>query len=234
MSDVLNIIFKCISDRWKIFIIPINVDCIMKSINDELYKKIIDEADLVVPDGMPIIWASKFLNCALKERITGADLLVKIFEHSTDRQLKIFLYGTQYNVLCSAKEKIERNYSNVSVVGLYSPPFRELTEAENEEIINYINASEAEILFVALGAPKQEKWIYKNKDKLTCNVLIPCGAAIDFVAGKKERAPMWLQRLGFEWLFRLIREPKRLWRRYLIENPPFFFHVLRQKIQNYL
>jgi N-acetylglucosaminyldiphosphoundecaprenol N-acetyl-beta-D-mannosaminyltransferase len=231
MDELIEIIYKTIKNKEKKFIVTPNVDILIRTKEDKIFNKYVNSADILIADGMPIVWLSKLMKTPLKERVTGADLLPRLCKESRNNEVKIFLLGGEEGVPAKAKNRLEKLYENCNIVGYYSPPFGKFSDNENQRIIEKINKSGANVLFVAFGSPKQEEWIYKNLSKLNVNIAVGCGAAIDFAAGKVKRAPLLLQKLGLEWLYRLLKEPKRLWRRYLIKGPKFFYYVY-QEIKN--
>lgn len=209
-----------------------NVYSIVMMQKDGKFKQINNSCSLVVADGMPLIWASKLLGPPIPERITGSDLFYELCKIAVQKQYKFFFLGSTNEVLNNMSIKLKRQFPNLQIVGTYSPPFKKtFSEVENKEIIEKINASSPDILWVGMTAPKQEKWIYYNLDKLNVKVAIGIGAVFDFVAGTVKRAPKWMQKIGLEWLFRLIQEPKRLWKRYLIGNTIFIWLVLKEFIR---
>ncbi|WP_316569288.1 WecB/TagA/CpsF family glycosyltransferase [Neobacillus sp. YIM B06451] len=232
MAEVVNSIARTIEQDNKMFVVTPNVDFIVRIKKDREFKKIIKNADLIIPDGMPIIWLSKLIGQPLKERVTGADLLTVLSRESFEKGFKLFLLGGTESLNKLAVIKLRQKYPNVNIVGNFSPSFN-FGEKENKLIIDKINSSGANCVFVALGSPKQEHWIEKHKDLIQANVFIGCGAAIDFAAGKK-RAPLWMQNSGLEWLYRLIKEPRRLWKRYILTDSKFIVIAMNEIIKRKL
>lgn len=214
----------------KSVLIP-NVDCLIKLLNDSDFKEAYDHCDLVLPDGHPLLWAGRFLGTPFKEKVPGSDLLPRFCEVSAEKGYRLFFLGAGPGVAQKAAEILQKKNPGLQVVGTYSPPYGfENDERENQKIVKMIREARPDVLFVALGAPKQEKWIYKYKDQYQVPVSIGVGASFDFVAGKVKRAPRWMTDHGLEWLWRMIQEPKRLWKRYLIDDIPFFYFILKQKL----
>ncbi len=174
------------------------------------------DADLVLADGMPVVLASRLLRRPLPERVTGADLTPALFAAATpDRPMTVYLLGAAEGVGERAARNIESRWPAVKVVGTYSPPMGfEKDAAENESILARIAAVEPDVLVVGLGAPKQERWVHRHRSGLRTRVALCVGATIDFLAGEKRRAPLWMQRSGLEWMHRMLTEPRRLVRRY--------------------
>lgn len=201
--------------------------------HDSLFRKIYRQAFLAIPDGMSIIWAAKFLKTPLTEKISGSNLLEKLCERGASKPLRIFFLGGRSEAADRAAEILERRYPGLKIAGTHCPPVGfEHDPAEINLIDRKILSTAPHILFVGLGSPKQEKWIYANYQKLKVPVSIGVGVSFEFTAGMVKRAPVWMQENGLEWLFRLLVEPKRLWQRYIIGNPRFIFLVLRQKLRS--
>ncbi len=209
-----------------------NVDHIMKLQKEQEFFKAYSIADYIVCDSQVLIYASRFLGTPLKEKISGADFFSAFYTfHKHNEKIKIFLLGADTGVASKAQTKINDKLGRNIIVGSYSPSFGfENNAGECLEIVERINMSKATVLAIGVGAPKQEKWIYKYRDQLpNIKIFLALGATIDFEAGNKKRAPQWMSELGLEWLHRLLSEPKRLWKRYLIEDLPFFWLILKQK-----
>lgn len=218
------------------FVITPNVDHLMKLQKDPEFYQVYQEADYIVCDSKILMYAAKFIGQPIKEKLSGSDLFPAFYEYyKYDESVKIFLLGAAEGVAQKAQENINNRVGREMVVGAYSPSFGfEKNESECDYIIDLINQSGATVLGVGVGAPKQEKWIAKYKNRLTnIKVFMAIGATIDFEAGNVARSPKWMSELGIEWLHRLISEPQRLAKRYLIEDMPFFWLLLRQKLNRY-
>lgn len=212
-----------------------NVDHLMQLRQDPELGVAYQEADYRVCDSQIIQWASWFLGTPIEEKISGSDFFPAFYEYNRDNEaIKIFLLGAKEGIAEIAQEKINRKLGRKIIVDTYSPPFGfEQDEAECQRIINRINCSGATVLVTGLGTPKQEKWITKYKNQLgQIKIFLAIGATIDFEAGYITRAPKWMRENGLEWLYRLILEPQRLWKRYLIQDIPFFWLILRQKLRS--
>ncbi len=230
MRDAINAIERFIIERHKVFIVTPNADHIVKLHHDREFRELYKNAALVLADGMPLLWASRYLGTPLKEKISGSDLFPKMCEVSAEKGYRIFFLGGRPGAAVKASRVLKDKYPKLRVTGMYSPPFGfENDMEENAKIVKSINESGADILFVGLGAPKQEKWIYKYKDEYQVPVSIGIGVSFEFVSGFVKRAPVLMQKTGFEWFWRLIHEPKRLWKRYLVHDIKFFWLVLKQK-----
>ncbi len=213
-----------------------NVDHLMKLQNDREFFKAYTSANYKVCDSKILSIASYFLGERITEKISGSDFFPAFYNyHKNNERIKIFLLGSEQGVANRAKDKINNKVGRNIVVGAHSPSFGfEKNEKECLAIVELINSSDATVLAIGVGAPKQEKWIYKYKENLTnIKIFLAIGATIDFEAGKIKRAPKWISELGLEWLYRLSCEPKRLWKRYLLEDLPFFWLILKQKLNLY-
>ena len=190
--------------------------------------RIVNESGLTTPDGMPLVWVLKLLGFSRVERVYGPDLMLEVCRISQDAGYRHYFYGGAEGVPEKLSKNLCSKFPDLEIAGTYSPPFRPLTAEEDRKILENINKSEPDIIWVGLGAPKQERWMAEHIDKLNAPVLIGVGAAFDFHAGLKQQAPGWIQRCGLEWLFRLITEPKRLWKRYAFNNPLFLILLFAQ------
>ena len=194
-------------------------------------QEIYQHADYVLCDGVPVKWASNFLGDPIKERITGLDVLPRIFPFSESRNFSIFLLGASPGVAETLKTVMEAKHPGVKVVGTFVPPFRAVfSDEENEEMIKAINAVKPDILLVSLTAPKQDIWIAENLEKLDTRLAIGIGGAFEVAARMIQRAPLWMQKSGLEWFYRFLQEPKRMFRRYFVEAPVFIPLIIQQKI----
>jgi N-acetylglucosaminyldiphosphoundecaprenol N-acetyl-beta-D-mannosaminyltransferase len=196
------------------------VNNVIEAYDNHAYHADMEGADLVTPDGMPLVWALRLLGVDAATRVCGPDLTPILCERAAALGIPVGFYGSTPEVLNDLTANLVRRYPGLRVAYSHSPPFRPLTSDEDAHVIDSINRSGARLLFVGLGAPKQEQWMAGRKGKVQA-VMLGVGAAFDFLAGRKRQAPKVLQRLGLEWLFRLVNEPRRLWRRYLYRNPRF-------------
>jgi N-acetylglucosaminyldiphosphoundecaprenol N-acetyl-beta-D-mannosaminyltransferase len=200
--------------------------------HNHYFRKIYQNAFLSVPDGVPLLWAAKFLGTPLADRVNGTDLFEKICEVAAERNLKVFLLGGRPGAANKARDVLQSRYKNLNIVGTYCPPYGfELDPDELSQINSKIIELAPHILFVGLGAPKQEKWIYEHYQKVGVPISLGIGVSFEFVADMVRRAPVLMRKTGLEWLFRLIVEPRRLWHRYIIGNPLFIGLLLKQKIR---
>jgi exopolysaccharide biosynthesis WecB/TagA/CpsF family protein len=212
-----------------------NVDDIMKHQWNRDFHELASQAEFVVCDSKILLLASKFLGTPLKEAIPGSSFFPKYCDYHRNDDVRVFLLGAKEGVADVAKEKINKRIGRDIIVGTYSPPFGfEDDEQECNHILEVISSSGANVVLVGLGNPKQTKWIYRYKNELPdINVFLALGATIDFEAGNIKRAPIIMQKLALEWLYRLFKEPQRMYKRYLIDDMPFFWLLLKQKLGIY-
>ena len=197
-----------------------NVHVTMEAYDSAEYRAVVNGADLVTPDGMPLVWALRLFGVADATRVYGPTLTVYVLERAAAAGVAVGFYGATSEVLATLLDTCRRRFQGLRVAYAHAPPFRQLTAEEDAAVVGEINASGARILFVGLGCPKQERWMASHKGAVNATML-GVGAAFDFLAGTKPQAPAWMQRAGLEWLFRLGTEPRRLWRRYAYHNPRF-------------
>ena len=198
-----------------------SVHGIIESQYDDNLRRIHNNAGMVTPDGMPLVWVSRMMGLHGTDRVYGPDLMLAVCERAGQRGFSHFFYGGGPGVPERLVERLSQRYPALKVVGCYSPPFRPPTPDEDQKIVEQINSSGADIVWVGLSTPKQEHWMAAHVDKLNAVVMIGVGAAFDFNAGLKKQAPRWMRKAGLEWTFRLATEPRRLWSRYLRCNPIF-------------
>lgn len=228
MPLVLQTIDGWISKHERNYVCVAPVHSIMECHRSQELTEIFNQAGLVTPDGMPLVWLSHFQGHKEVSRVYGPDLMLALCEHGLSRSYRHYFYGGADGVADELVARLSARIPGLQVAGIYSPPFRPLSAEEDQKIVEMINATQPDIIWVGLGAPKQERWMAEHADRLNAAAVIGVGAAFDFHAGRKLQAPYWMQRNGLEWLFRLMTEPKRLWRRYLINNPLFIYHVILQ------
>lgn len=219
IDEAIEAIDELIRNKNNSYVITPNVDHVVKVEYDSEFKEIYDNADLILTDGMPLVWISNILKTPIKERVSGSDIFPLTCKLASEKGYKVFLLGAKEGVALMAAEKLKDKYTNLNICGTYSPSFGfEENCNEVENIIKIVNEAKPDILAVGLGAPKQEKFIYKYKDKLNVPVSLAIGASIDFEAGVMKRAPRWMRKAGLEWLYRLIQEPRRMAKRYLVDD----------------
>jgi N-acetylglucosaminyldiphosphoundecaprenol N-acetyl-beta-D-mannosaminyltransferase len=209
-------------------LVTANVDFLVQSLTDLELRRVLAEADLVLCDGTPLVWASRCLGNALPERVAGADLVPLLIRRAAERGYRIFFLGGKSEVAAKAVERLQREHPNLQIAGHYSPPFASLLEMDHPEIRRRIRRAQPDILLVSFGCPKAEKWIAMNCRSLGVPVCIGVGATIDFLAGEMKRAPEWMQYCGMEWVFRFLQEPARLGPRYATDLRRFSLAFARQ------
>ncbi len=220
-----------IARREHRYVCVTGVHGVMESQQDVRLKQIHNAAGMVTPDGMPMVWLSKLHGFKDVTRVYGPDLMAAVCARSTTQGQRHFLYGGAEGVADLLKQKLEGRFPGIRIVGTYCPPFRPLTDEEDRDLIAMIDASGADIVWVGLSTPKQERWMSAHTGKVKAPVLVGVGAAFDFHAGLKRQAPSWIQKIGMEWFFRLVTEPKRLWKRYLRNNPLFIWYLICEKLR---
>jgi len=221
MHEVLERIDQFIASRRMHQIATANTDFLVKAVADGELRSILRMCDLVVADGYPVVTASKLLRAGLPERVTGADMVPLLAARAAERGYRVFILGGRPDVVAAARDRLVARYPGLRIVGCVSPPVSHIVEMDNEAILAEIEAAAPDLLLVAFGCPKQEKWVHMHRSRLRVPVCIGVGATFDFIAGASVRAPLWMQRAGLEWLHRLAREPGRLWRRYWMDFVSF-------------
>lgn len=224
-SHATGIILDWSTRRESRYVCAANVHMLMESYDSLDYAKVVNSADLVTPDGMPLVWMLRLKGHPDQQRVYGPTLMLHVLEAAARENVPVGFYGSSPQVLQSLLARMQDRFPNLKVAYSFSPPFQEMSQEEDTEIVKRINASSARILFVGLGCPKQEKWMAEHRGKVNA-VMLGVGAAFDFHAGVKLQAPAWMQKMGLEWFYRLVTEPRRLWRRYLYHNPRFVFLAL--------
>jgi len=209
------------------YICVATVHMVMEAYDSENFRQTVNGASLVVPDGMPLVWALRLMGITGAERVDGMSLTPVLLAEAQRRGLAVGFYGSTPEVLASIQRRVRHLYPQLKLQYLFSPPFRPLSQPEEGQVIRDIESSRVQLLFVGLGCPKQEQWMARMFNRLSA-VLVGVGAAFDVLAGLRRRAPVWMQKAGLEWFYRLGQEPRRLWRRYLYHNPRFVYYFARQ------
>ncbi len=217
-----------IANGEKHYVCVTGVHGVTESSRDERLRQIHNEAGLVAPDGMPLVWVSRMMGFRQVDRVYGPDLMLAVCSKSAARGYRHFFYGGARGIPEKLAERLRDRFPGIQIVGTYSPPFRRLTQEEDEALVETINKSHADLVWVGLSTPKQEYWMAEHRTCLDAAALVGVGAAFDFHSGAKRQAPRWIQRSGLEWLFRLCAEPRRLASRYLRNNPLFLCMVAMQ------
>ena len=228
LSTAVNVIEEWIEERNRHYVCVCNVHTVMECERSEAIRRIYENAGLVTADGMPLVWISRLIGFRGVGRVYGPDLMLALMEQSIARGWSHFLYGGAPGVNELLSARMRARFPEIKIAGEISPPFRALLPHEDADMVKQINDSGADIVWAGIGAPRQECWMAEHRARLDAPVLIGVGAAFDFLAGVKAQAPRWMMASGLEWLFRLASEPRRLWRRYLVNNPLFIWLVLLQ------
>lgn len=223
----LALIIDWANRRESKYICVSNVHMCMEAFDKSSFQNIVNSADQVVPDGMPLAVGMRLLGSKYSQQIRGADLTRSILEHANNKGLVIGLYGGTEEAVAKIVSIIKKEYQSITIGCGISPPFHALSEQQDNQYVKIINDSNVQILLVGLGCPKQEIWMANHKGKVNA-VMVGVGAVFDFLSGTKMEAPRWIQNIGLEWLFRLLSEPNRLWKRYATHNPRFIIYFFKQ------
>jgi len=230
LGEAAQMVVAAAEQQNKGLVVTPNVDHIVMMDRDAEMKALYQSAMFRFADGMPLIWFSKlFMKPSLPERVTGADLLPAIASLADKKGMKLFFLGGNEGVAALAAKELQKSNPSLQIAGTYCPPFGfEHDACESSKIVNIINQSGADILFVGVGAPKQEKWAARYLEQLEVGPVLGVGASFDFAAGTVKRAPLLFQRIGMEWLWRLIKEPRRLWHRYVVQDSKFISLICKE------
>lgn len=220
-------ITRWIEARERHYVCVTGVHGVMESQRDPELLAIHNASGLTTPDGMPMVWVGRRVGANCMSRVYGPDLMLAVLERAADRGWKSFLYGGKDGVPELLAARLIGRFPTLKIAGMHSPPFRPLTPTEDEAIVSRINASGADLVWVGLSTPKQERWMAAHVGRLEAPALLGVGAAFDIHAGLVPQAPPWMQERGLEWFYRLTKEPRRLWKRYLRNNPAFVARILR-------
>ncbi|GLC87897.1 WecB/TagA/CpsF family glycosyltransferase [Lysinibacillus piscis] len=223
-DELMNMAFERIDKKQKALVVAINPEKIIKAKEDPALKKLLNEAEFQIPDGIGVILASKIQKGQIRERVTGVDMMMKLCEEAAKRGKPVFLYGGKPGVADAAKAKLESLFPSIKIVGV-----QDGYEKDEQKVMARINEVKPDILFVAMGSPKQENWINANREQLYPTIYQGVGGSFDVLAGTVKRAPAIFQKFGLEWLYRLMKEPKRIKRQ--IALPLFLLEVAKQKRQ---
>jgi N-acetylglucosaminyldiphosphoundecaprenol N-acetyl-beta-D-mannosaminyltransferase len=223
-EQTLDWIDAMVAAQRKGYVCVSNVHALMAATEDSALRSALLHSSINLPDGQPLVWSANLLGHSLSDRVYGPELMARACARAAVSGQRIYLYGGRnQGALVQLALNLRQRYPGVRIVGGYSPPHRPLTGTEREAVIDEINASRAEVVWVGIGVPKQEKWMEGMRDELEAPVLVGVGAAFDFHAGLVPQAPNWIQEFGLEWAYRLVHEPRRLWRRYLRYNPRYVY-----------
>lgn len=219
MKEAVDAIDELAQGDAGAYVVTPNVDHMIMLQKDALFKEIYDNASLVLTDGKPLVWISRLYKTPIKEKVSGSDLFPELCRRCAQKGYKMFFLGAAEGVAAKAAVKLQKKFPGLCVVGTYSPPYGfEKDEQELNKIVDTIRKAAPQVLIVGLGAPKQEKFIYAQRERLNVPVSLGLGASLDFEAGNVKRAPRWMCNCGLEWFYRLCREPKRMFKRYVIND----------------
>lgn len=233
ISEVIKNINMWIEERDQFrYIVATGMHGVVEAQRRPCFRTVIAQAALFVPDGFSLVFIARLRGLKIRNRVSGPDLMLEACKNAEIKGHKVFFYGDTEETLKELRFRLSHRFPNLKIVGIHSPPFRPLSEMEVEEELSIINSSEADILWVALGLPKQEQWLYERRDRLTVPVGIGVGAAFKFISGHSKRAPSWIGENGFEWLWRLVFEPRRVWKRILIDGPYFVFCIIKEALDS--
>lgn len=228
MPDTLAYIEGQIDALRGRYICVSNVHTTVMSYENERYRVVQNSAAMALPDGAPLSRYSRLRGFADAQRVTGPDLMTELFRVSGQKGYRHFFYGATQQTLDDMRRALRRDYPDMAIAGMYAPPFRPLTEQEDQEVVARINDARPDFIWVGLGAPKQEEWMYGHQGRLNA-VSVGVGAGFDYVAGHIRRAPRVMQALCLEWLYRLVQDPRRLWKRYVVTNTKFLWYIMKER-----
>ncbi len=221
-------IARALETKTKGYICVTGVHGVSEAQSDPSFRTILNRAFLNTPDGMPMVWVGRWQGLREMDRVYGPDLMLDVCRHTASHGFTHFFYGGAEGVATELQRRLEARFPGIRIVGTYTPPFRPLNAAEAEALIQHVETLKPDIVWVGLSTPKQEKFMAEYWQKLDTTLMFGVGAAFDFHAGRVRQAPRWMQRSGLEWFYRLLCEPRRLWRRYLKNNPLFILRILGQ------
>ena len=230
MPQALEVIDGWVRQRQAHYVCVTSAHVVMEAYDHPELKEVFNSSGLTTPDGMPLVWWLRAHGQRQVDRVYGPDLMLSVCRYGLDKGYRHFFYGGIPGVAGALAASLAARFPDIKVAGSYTPPFRDLTPEEESEVAAQIQACEADIVWVGISSPRQDLWMKDHVGRLSAPVLIGVGAAFDFLSGHKRQAPRWIQRSGFEWLFRLVQEPRRLWRRYLLSYPRFVFLVAHQRL----
>jgi N-acetylglucosaminyldiphosphoundecaprenol N-acetyl-beta-D-mannosaminyltransferase len=228
LDSATCVILRALETRTKGYICVTGVHGVSEAQDDSEFRGILNNAFLNTPDGMPMVWMGRLQGFGVMRRVYGPDLMLRVCEASVQRGLTHYLYGGAEGVAQTLKERLEARFPGLKIAGTATPPFRPLTSKEEEDLASEVSRLKPDVFWIGLSTPKQEKFMASHWQKLDATLFVGVGAAFDFHAGRVRQAPRWMQRSGLEWFFRLACEPRRLWKRYLKNNPRFVLRACAQ------
>lgn len=229
-SAQVETIIKWARERSSRMVCVSNVHMLMEGHWNPDFARVLRQSDLLTPDGMPLVWMTSLMKGASQDRVAGMELMLALCQQAQEKCVSVFFIGSTEAILKGISARLANDFPNLKVAGTLSPPFRELSERENQKITDYIGRSGAGLVFVSLGCPKQERWMSTHHRQVNA-VMIGVGGVFSVYAGEKRWAPAWIRKYGLEWFYRLMQEPKRLWKRYALTIPPFLLLAMRQLIE---
>jgi N-acetylglucosaminyldiphosphoundecaprenol N-acetyl-beta-D-mannosaminyltransferase len=228
LDSALAAIARAVETRQKGYVCVTGVHGVSESQSDPVFRQILNRAFLCTPDGMPLVWVGRWQGAREMDRVYGPDLMLLVMKESERTGWRHFFYGGANGTAAVLKEKLIARFPNLQVTGVYEPPFRPLNAQEQSELQENVRQARPDMMWIGLSTPKQERFMAEYLDKLDTTLMFGVGAAFDFHAGRVAQAPRWMQRSGLEWFFRLCSEPRRLWKRYLKNNPLFVARIFCQ------
>lgn len=232
-KNMVDRIIRLASTNRSAYISVANVHMFVTAHNDEHFKNVVNNSTMVTPDGKPLAWALRLFDNIKQERVAGMDLFPSLLEASAKAGISVYFYGSTPDVILAVEKRTEKILPTLKIAGWHCPPFRKLSDDENTEVIRQINEARPNLVFVALGCPKQEKWMHDMKGKVSAT-MIGVGGALPVFAGIQKRAPLWMQKNGLEWFYRFLQEPRRLFKRYAVTNTKFALIIGRAFISQKL
>jgi len=224
-------VLQCCQSHRRGYVCVTGVHGVSEAHRDDGFRRVLNGAVLNTTDGMPLVWLGRQAVGSWVDRVYGPDLMLDVFGATRDGAFSHFLYGGMPGVADELKHRLEARFPGVRIVGTYCPPFRPLTKEEHADLVQRVEATRPDLFWVGLSTPKQEWFMADNLPHLSCTVMLGVGAAFDFHSGRVRQAPRWIQRSGFEWLYRISREPRRLWKRYCVNIPLFLGRIVLQKMR---
>lgn len=238
LSLASQTISQWIDSRQKTYVCVAPVSTIVDCQKDKKYREIVNNSGMTTPDGMPLVWLGKIRGQKKIKRTYGPDLMLNMCQLSQEKGYRHYFYGSSSQTLDRLQQRLKKKFPSLNIVGSYAPPVRGVRGLEDDDVLRQIDGARPDILWVALGSPKQDYWMHLHRSKLNVPVMIGIGAAFDFLAGTKPQAPVWMRQCGLEWFFRLLSEPRRLWKRYLLGNTEFIYllakNTLKNRFKNYV
>lgn len=231
LNKAFTLISEWVENKVKSYVCVAPVSTIISCQENKDYKNIVNNASMVTPDGMPLVWIAKSQGYGQVSRTYGPDLMLEVCGRGQDKGFRHYLLGGTEHVNEMLETALRKRFPDINIAGRFSPPFSDELQ-EDMNLIDMVNDANPDILWVGLGSPKQDFWMSQHRDRIMAPVMIGVGAAFDFLAGVKPQAPLWMQRWGLEWIFRLCCEPKRLWKRYLIGNSKFIWLLAMQGLRS--